>query len=135
MSTLAFFTESTFTTGDLVCVDTNTGYAVPYDEKDPLPVVGVALKPDTGYTPNGRQWGNINGPPYYENDTYIWQNDTTSNLDSNPDYVPFNPLSDAGYITCVINGLAAVKASISEGIPASWILLQPRTGYNWYCIR
>jgi hypothetical protein len=138
MSALALFTSDTFETGDLVCVDSTTGYAVPYDpEGEPsTPVIGAALVPENGFNPNGRQWFAINGNPYYENDMYIWQDDLTSDfVTANDQYAPFNPLTDSGYVTAITNGIAAVKSTISAGIPASWVLLRAKQSFNWYLVR
>lgn len=135
MAAHAFFTESEFEMGDLVCVDSSTGLAVPYDNLDPLPVVGVALVYESGYAPNGRQWFAINGPPCYENDFYEWKDDLSSDFTTeNTSYAPFNPLTDTDYITAISHGIAAVKKSIT-GIPAAWILLKEKTNYDWYLIR
>jgi hypothetical protein len=135
MSAICFFTSDTFETGDLLCVDSSTGYAVPYDSEDPKPVIGAVVLPTGGNNLNGRQYFAINGPPYYENDLYVWQDDLTSDfVTTNPEYVPFNPLGDTGYITCITNGVAAVKTSISAGIPSKWTLLKTTTNYDWYLI-
>jgi hypothetical protein len=134
MSALCLFTSETFQTGDLVCVSSN-GSAVAYDAKDPLPVVGVAIKPISGYNPNGRQWFAINGAPYYTNDQYIWQDDLTSDFTAeNPSYIPYNPLVDTAYITAVTHGIAAVTKT-AIGIPTGWIKLQEKTDFDWYLIK
>lgn len=136
MSAICFFTSDTFQTGDLVCVDSSTGNAVLYDENDPKPVVGAAVRPSGGYNLNGRQYFAINGIPYYENDAYVWLDDLTSDfVTENINYAPFNPIGDTGYITCISNGLAAVKADIIVGIPSSWVLLKSTTNYAWYMIK
>jgi hypothetical protein len=137
MATLAFFTdETTWEIGDLVCVDSSNGFAVQYDPLDPKPVIGVSLKPNNSFNPNGRGYFAINGIPYYENDFYVYEEDLTTDFSTeNTSYSPFNPLTDAGYITAITNGIAALKSSISSGIPSAWILLKSNTNYNSYLIR
>lgn len=137
MSAHVFFTElKDWETGDLVCVDSSTGYAIHYDSENPLPVVGSAMLPIDGNFPNGRNYFAINGPPYYENDYWVWNEDLTGNQTTeNLSYTPFNPLGDSGYITAFTNGISAVKKSISVGIPTEWIKLKNGTTYDWYLIR
>lgn len=137
MATLCFFTDNTtWEIGELVCVDSSDGKAVPYDSLDPKPVIGACLKPNNSFNPNGRGYFAINGIPYYENDFYVYEEDLTSDFTTeNTEYSPFNPLTDAGYITAITNGIAAVKSTISAGIPSSWILLKEKDDFNWYMIR
>ena len=137
MAALAFFTdETTFEIGDLVCIDSSTGKAEKYDSLDPKPVVGVCLKPNSGFNPNGRNYFAVNGPCFYENDFYVYEEDLTSDFKTeNTGYAPFNPLVDSGYITAITNGIAALKSDVSAGIPADWILLKEKTNFNWYLIR
>ena len=135
MAALAFTTETTFESGDLVCIDESTGNAEHYDAKDPLPIVGVALLPISGYNPNGRNYFCINGLPYYLNDFYVWEEDLTSDfVTENPSYAPFNPLGDTGYITAITNGIGPLKNDITA-IPSSWIKLRTGPVLDWYLIK
>lgn len=133
MSVLSFFTDENFDTGDLVCVDPSTGLAIPYNDK--YRVVGVAMRPLKDNQPNGRMYYNINGPTFYENDSYYWNDDLMGNFSEyNFNYEPYNPLNDIGYISVVINGMSAIKKT-AIGIPADWILLKEKENYFWYLIR
>jgi hypothetical protein len=136
MSTLCFFTSITnWSSGELVCVN-SSGEAVRYDSQAPLPVVGVSIKPSENYYLNGRQWFAINGSPYYENDFYEWKDDLTSDfVTENNNYAPFNPIGDAGYISAITHGFAAVQNTISAGIPAGWVKIKSKTDYDWYLVR
>lgn len=136
MTTLCFFTDITdWSEGELVSVD-SAGKAVRYDELDPLPVVGVSIKPATDYYLNGRQWFAINGVPYYENDSYEWKDDLTSDfVTANNSYAPFNPIGDVGYISAITNGMAALKNNVIAGIPANWIKIKEKTSHNWYLVK
>lgn len=122
--------------GDLVCIDSSTGQAVPYDSESSNQVIGVAFIPSEGYNPNGRNWFAINGPVYYENDFYEWKDDLTSDFTlENTSYNPFNPLNTEGYVSVITNGIAPIKSSISAGIPSDWILLKNKSSFKWYIVR
>ena len=133
MSALSFFTDAKFETGDLVCVDPSTGYAIPYDSK--FRVIGVAMRPINYTQPNGRMYYNINGITFYENDPFFWNEDLMGDYSEyNFNYIPYNPLTDNGYISVVVNGMSAVKKS-AIGIPADWILLKEKENHFWYFVR
>ncbi len=133
MSALSFFTDAKFETGDLVCVDPSTGFAIPYNEK--YRVIGTAMRPINYTQPNGRMYYNINGITFYENDPFYWNENLMGDYSEyNFNYQPYNPLTDNGYISVVVNGMSAVKKT-AIGIPADWILLKEKENYFWYFVR
>lgn len=137
MSAHCFFTEKKdWEMGELVCIDSSTGYVEEYDPLDIKPVVGCSFVSESGYGPNGRNWFAINGPVYYENDFYEWKEDLTSDFTTeNSLYAPFNPLNTEGYLTVITSGIAALKSDIISGIPSSWILIKANSSFNWYLVK
>jgi hypothetical protein len=50
---------------------------------------------------------------YYKNDSYEWKDDLTSDfVTDNGSYTPFNPVGDAGYISAITNGFAALRSEV-----------------------
>lgn len=133
MTTLCFDTDEKWVHGELVCVDPLTRKAVHYDAKEDLPVLGAVFKSEEGKSSNGRMWYAINGPPFYSNDSLLYDESLRTSGAENINYSIFNP-DDNGKVVVIVNGMTCVLKTESP-IPSSWILISVGTTYDWYIVK
>jgi hypothetical protein len=117
-------------------------FARPFDEeKDAVEDIIGVIYPT--FDTSGRAFSTPDGPAFYEDDFYLWNQNLTLTEDSenyegfepNPDYVPFNPYSQTGeYCVVIYNGFVAVKKPYGE-LPARWKVLKDMDYFSWCLVR
>jgi hypothetical protein len=118
-------------------------FARPYDEKtdDIEDVIGVIYPT---FNASGRAIRIQDGPIFYENDSFIWNQNLQYEFDpfseyedyvSNPSYIPFNPNWELDkYCTILTHGFAAVKKPYAA-LPPRWKVLKDFDYVVWCLIR
>jgi hypothetical protein len=118
-------------------------FARPYDEKtdDIEDVIGVIYPT---FNASGRAIRIQDGPEYYLNDAFLWDQNLQYQVDpfseyedyvTNPDYTPWNPNYELDkYCTIVYNGFCPV-AKPHGALPARWKVLKTWDYYDWVLIR
>lgn len=118
-------------------------FARPFDEeKDAIEDVIGTIYPTTNTS--GRGFRIQDGPEYYENDSFLWEETLQYQMDSmaeyedyipNPDYTPWNPVYELDkYCTILTSGFATVKKPYAA-LPARWRVLKELEGFDWILIR